>query len=93
MLDPILIMLIGMAIVVGGIIQFKLHPVLSLLLAAIVVALLTPTASVEQFFIAKGGLEADALKQAHKHRREDCFRIWQYLCKNRYFDSYGGYHW
>ncbi|MFY7912873.1 MAG: GntP family permease [Emticicia sp.] len=66
MLDPILIMLIGMAIVVGGIIQFKLHPVLSLLLAAIVVALLTPTASVEQFFIAKGGLEADALKQAHK---------------------------
>jgi gluconate:H+ symporter, GntP family len=66
MLDPILIMLIGMAIVVGGIIQFKLHPVLSLLLAAIVVALLTPTAAVEQFFIAKGGLEADALKQAHK---------------------------
>jgi gluconate:H+ symporter, GntP family len=66
MLDPILIMLIGMAIVVGGIIWLKLHPVLSLLLAAIVVALLTPIVSVEQFFIAKGGLEADALKAAHK---------------------------
>ncbi|MDZ7936402.1 MAG: GntP family permease [Emticicia sp.] len=66
MLDPILIMLIGMAIVVGGIIWLKLHPVLSLLLAAIVVALLTPMVSVEHFFIAKGGLEADALKAAHK---------------------------
>lgn len=66
MTDPILIMLIGMAIVVGGIIKFKLHPVLSLLLAAIVVALLTPVASVEQFFISKGGLEVDALKAAHK---------------------------
>jgi gluconate:H+ symporter, GntP family len=66
MLDPILIMLIGMSIVVGGIIKFKLHPVLSLLLAAVAVALLTPVSSVEQFFIAKGGLEADALKAAHK---------------------------
>lgn len=66
MTDPILIMLIGMSIVVGGIIKFKLHPVLSLLLAAIAVALLTPVESVEQFFIAKGGLEADALKAAHK---------------------------
>jgi gluconate:H+ symporter, GntP family len=66
MSDPIIIMLIGMSIVVGGIIKFKLHPVLSLLLAAIAVALLTPMASVEQFFIAKGGLEADALKAAHK---------------------------
>jgi GntP family gluconate:H+ symporter len=66
MTDPILIMLIGMSIVVGGIIKFKLHPVLSLLLAAIAVALLTPVESVEQFFISKGGLEADALKAAHK---------------------------
>ncbi|MCP9763993.1 GntP family permease [Lacihabitans soyangensis] len=66
MSDPIVIMLIGMSIVVGGIIKFKLHPVLSLLLAAIAVALLTPVSSVEQFFIAKGGLEADALKAAHK---------------------------
>jgi GntP family gluconate:H+ symporter len=66
MSDPLIIMLIGMSIVVGGIIKFKLHPVLSLLLAAIAVALLTPMASVEQFFIAKGGLEADALKAAHK---------------------------
>jgi GntP family gluconate:H+ symporter len=66
MTDPILIMLIGMSIVVGGIIKLKLHPVLSLLLAAIAVALLTPVVSVEQFFISKGGSEADALKAAHK---------------------------
>ena len=65
-MDPILILCVGVVIVVGGIIGLKLHPVLSLLLAAIAVALLTPTASVEQFFIAKGGAEAEALKLAHK---------------------------
>lgn len=66
MSDPIFILFVGVVIVVGGIIGLKLHPFLSLLLAAIAVALLTPTLSVEQFFIAKGGPSADALKLAHK---------------------------
>lgn len=66
MSDPLFILFVGIVIVVGGIVKLKLHPVLSLLLAAIAVALLTPVSSVEQFFIAKGGLEADALKAAHK---------------------------
>ncbi len=66
MSDPIFILFVGVVIVVGGIIGLKLHPFLSLLLAAIAVALLTPTLSVEQFFIAKGGSSADALKLAHK---------------------------
>ena len=64
--DPILILLVGIIIVVGGIIGLKLHPVLSLLLAAIVVALLTPSVSVEQYFISKGTVSAEAAKLAHK---------------------------
>jgi len=64
--SPIFILFIGIVIVVGGIIGFKLHPFLALLLAAIVVALLTPLASVEQFFLSKGMSAAEALKQSHK---------------------------
>ena len=66
MADPILILLVGVIVVVGGIIGFRLHPFLALLLAALTVALLTPTEFVEQYFISKGLPEAEALKQAHK---------------------------
>ena len=52
--NPIFILLVGIVIVVGGIIGLKLHPFLALLLAALAVALLTPLASVEQFFLSKG---------------------------------------
>jgi gluconate:H+ symporter, GntP family len=63
--DPIFILVVGVVIVVGGIIGLKLHPFLALLLAALAVALLTPTLSVEQFFL-KTNAPADALKLAHK---------------------------
>lgn len=66
MADPILILLVGVVIVVGGIIGFKLHPFLALLLAALAVALLTPTELVQQYFISKGMSEVEALKAAHK---------------------------
>ncbi len=66
MADPILILLVGVVIVVGGIIGFKLHPFLALLLAALAVALLTPTEFVEQYFISKGLAGSEAFKQAHK---------------------------
>ena len=66
MADPILILLVGVVIVVGGIIGFKLHPFLALLLAALAVALLTPTEFVQQYFMSKGMSDAEALKQAHK---------------------------
>ena len=64
--NPIFILLVGILIVVGGIIGLKLHPFLALLLAALVVALLTPLASVEQFFLSKGMSTADALQQSRK---------------------------
>ena len=66
MSDPILILLVGVVIVVGGIIGFKLHPFLALLLAALAVALLTPTEFVQQYFVSKGISEVEALKAAHK---------------------------
>jgi len=64
--NPIFILLVGILIVVGGIIGFKLHPVLALLLAALVVAILTPLTSVEQFFLSKGMSASEALQQSHK---------------------------
>jgi gluconate:H+ symporter, GntP family len=64
--DPIFILFVGVVIVVGGIIGFKLHPFLALLLAAVAVALLTPTVSIEQFYISKGNSAIEAAKLAHK---------------------------
>lgn len=66
MSDPILILLVGVIIVVGGIIGFKLHPFLALLLAALAVSLLTPVELVEQYYLSKGVTAIDAFKQAHK---------------------------
>ena len=66
MANPIFILFIGILIVVGGIIGFKLHPFLALLLAALMVAILTPLASVEQFFLSKGMSATEALQQSHK---------------------------
>jgi GntP family gluconate:H+ symporter len=65
-MDPIFILLAGIIIVVGGIIVFKLHPFLSLLLAALIVALLTPESFVYDFFLGKGLSEAETIKQSHK---------------------------
>jgi gluconate:H+ symporter, GntP family len=64
--DPIFILFIGVLIVVGGIIGLKLHPFLALLLAAVAVALLTPTVALEQFYIAKGTAAPEAFKLARK---------------------------
>ncbi len=65
-LDPILILLVGIFIVVGGIIGLKLHPFLALIYAAIVVALLTPISSLQQFGLSKGMDTAAALAFSKK---------------------------
>ena len=52
--DPLFILLIGVIIVVGGIIVLELHPFLSLLIAAFIVALLTPESAIINFGIDKG---------------------------------------
>jgi len=65
-MDPLIILVAGIVVVVGGIIVFKLHPFLSLLLAALVVALLTPESLTYEFFLGKGMTEGEALKMVHK---------------------------
>jgi gluconate:H+ symporter, GntP family len=65
-MDPLIILVAGIVVVVGGIIVFKLHPFLSLLLAALAVALLTPESLTYEFFLGKGMTESEALKMAHK---------------------------
>lgn len=66
MFDPILLLFIGILIVVGGIIGFKLHPFLALLLGALVVAALTPASYLEQFGLSKGMDAAVALAFSKK---------------------------
>ncbi len=65
-MDPIVILLVGVIMVVGGIIGLKLHPFLSLLVAALVVGFLTPVEMVEHYYLSKGNVAEEALKLAHK---------------------------
>lgn len=65
-MDPIILLAIGIVLVVGGIIGFKLHPFLALLLGAFVVAFLTPATILEQFALSKGMDAAAALSFAKK---------------------------
>ncbi len=52
--DPFVILGVGMVIVVGGIIWLRLNPFLALLIAALVVAWMTPLTSIEAFALSKG---------------------------------------
>jgi gluconate:H+ symporter, GntP family len=67
MTDPVIIILTGVLIVVGGIIGLRLHPFLALILAAFVVAMVTPSAAIEQFALDRGMSEKDALALANRH--------------------------
>lgn len=64
--SPFLILLIGIIVVVGGIIGFKLHPFLALILGAFAVATLTSGSLVEQYAISKGATPAAALQLSKK---------------------------
>jgi gluconate:H+ symporter, GntP family len=48
-MDPLWLLVIGMAVVVGGIVGLRLHAFLALVLAAMVVGSLTPNDSLEQY--------------------------------------------
>ena len=52
-MDPLLILLIGMLVVLGGILALRLHAFLALLLGALTVGLLTPQASLEDHATAQ----------------------------------------
>jgi len=64
--DPLFILLVGIIIVVGGIIGFRLNPFLALLLAALVVAFMTPASSIVEFGLSKGFSPEAAKSLANK---------------------------
>jgi len=66
MTDPLLILLVGMLIVVGGIIGLRLHPFLALLLGAFVVAYLTPEVAIEQYALTTGASAEGAQRLANQ---------------------------
>lgn len=53
-MDPLILLFIGIAAVMGGILAFKLHPFLALTLAALLVAGLTPVAGIQSYGKSKG---------------------------------------
>ncbi len=58
--DPLFILLIAMIVVVVSIIWLRLHAFIALLLAAFIVAILTPVSAIENFAIATGMSPAQA---------------------------------
>ena len=58
--DPLFILLIAIIVVVGGIILLRLHAFVALLIAAFVVALMTPGSAIEQFALNAGMSAAEA---------------------------------
>ncbi|MCC5928686.1 MAG: GntP family permease [Cyclobacteriaceae bacterium] len=63
--DPFLLLLVGILIVVGGIIGFRLNPFLALILAAFTVAWMTPVSAIMEFALAKGFSPENARALAH----------------------------
>lgn len=59
-LDPILIVLAGIAVVLFAIIVLRLHAFVALLLAALVCGLLTPDSHIYDFAVSKGMSDAEA---------------------------------
>ena len=52
-MDPLLLLLIGMGVVLGGILLLRFHPFVALLLSALIVGALTPQANLEKFALSK----------------------------------------
>lgn len=65
--DPLFILSIGIIVVVGGIIGLRLHAFLALIIAAFIVALMTPAAAVEAFALSKGITGEAALDMSTWH--------------------------
>ena len=64
--DSLFILFVGIVIVMGGIIGLKLHPFLALLFGALVVAIMTPAAAIQQYALGKGMAQAAALQMSQK---------------------------
>lgn len=65
-MDPFLLLLIGIVIVIGGIVFFKLHAFIALFSAAIVVGALTPKENIERSVLAQKRPAAEATARANE---------------------------
>ena len=65
-MSPFLILLIGIAVVVGGVLGLKLHPFLALVLGALAVGFATPSENLVQYGLHSGMDQAAAEKFAGK---------------------------
>lgn len=63
-MDPIALLILGMAIVVGGILCFRLHAFLALIIAALAVAGLTRKENISQFHLDMVGIRVSLLEDA-----------------------------
>jgi GntP family gluconate:H+ symporter len=59
-MHPVIILLIGVVIVIGGILVFRMHAFLALALGALAVAALTPQANIERYWLDKNSVEVIA---------------------------------
>jgi gluconate:H+ symporter, GntP family len=62
---------IGMLIVIGGILVLKLHAFLALTFAALVVAILTPTSSTENYLVSQSSITVTLVADEHDHIQVD----------------------
>jgi GntP family gluconate:H+ symporter len=64
LMDPLLLLAIGLVVVVGGVLALRMHAFLALVLGGLIVAALTPAGSVERFALSKKQSPAEAKKLA-----------------------------
>ncbi|HEX5172164.1 MAG TPA: GntP family permease [Cyclobacteriaceae bacterium] len=53
-MSPLILLVIGLIVVLGGILVVKLHPILALLLGAVIVGFLTSDQDLQQYAVSKG---------------------------------------
>jgi GntP family gluconate:H+ symporter len=60
-LSPLLILAVALAIVITGVLAFRLHAFLTLIVAALAVAALTPSPAIERYELSRDGVRIDQL--------------------------------
>lgn len=63
-MDPLIILLIGMAVVIGGVLWLRLHAFVALIVGALVVGVLATPGAIEQSVMNDKRIEKDIRKQA-----------------------------
>ena len=61
LLSPLPILAVALAIVITGVLAFRLHAFLTLIVAALAVAAITPSASIERYELTREGLRVERL--------------------------------